>query len=351
MTAGPPGGRTGGARVGRLARFGVWLGKNVDGFVALLLAAGVGVVGLLDDQIGKAFRDQVIESGTLLVLALLTTAILRDRWRQEPVETAIRDNLTSTAALPDRLERLEGTVSGAERALADLSVVRMLNGPEEIARAHAEAREETDRWIFKGGTGTYLRAVTLPECVAAARGQRRALLMRLEIIDPANERVCEAYARFRRSMPRDHDGGGETWTPERTRKEAFATVLASCWHHQRFGLLEIHIGLSATMTTFRWDLSASSLIITGEDPRRGLLARRGSFYYDSCTTELMASLEQARRVPVELARSVPLGDEPTIEEVRKLFEALGLPLPRSYTDRDVADLVRKALRPQNPYPR
>ena len=37
----------------RIARFGAWLGKNVDGFIALLLAVGIGVVGLLDESIGK----------------------------------------------------------------------------------------------------------------------------------------------------------------------------------------------------------------------------------------------------------------------------------------------------------
>ena len=126
--------------MGRIARFGAWLGKNADGFIALLLAVGIGVVGLLDDSSPTASkRTSVIESGTLLVLALLATAILRDRWRQEPVETAIRESFTSTAALPGRLERLEGVVDGAGRALQDLSVVHVLNGAEEIAKAHAEA--------------------------------------------------------------------------------------------------------------------------------------------------------------------------------------------------------------------
>ncbi|GAA4231984.1 hypothetical protein GCM10023075_45160 [Streptosporangium album] len=134
--------------MGRMARFG----KNIDGFVALLLAVGVGVVGLLDDTIDKALRDQVIESGTLLVLALLTTAILRDRWRQEPAEKAMRESFARAVTLPERPERLENVVSGAGRALQDLSIVNVLNGPEEIAGAHAEARADTDRWIFKGGT-------------------------------------------------------------------------------------------------------------------------------------------------------------------------------------------------------
>ncbi|GAA5052329.1 hypothetical protein HNP84_001517 [Thermocatellispora tengchongensis] len=337
-----------------MRRLGSWLGDNADGAIALVLAAAVGVIGMLPDgALSDDLRDQFISSGTLLVLALLTTAILRDRWRQEPMEDAIRETFTATSGtlsvLPDRIERLEGVVAEAQRALADMSVLHVLNSADETAKAHADARRDTDRWIFKGGTGTYLRAVTLPECVAAARRDRRALLMRLEILDPTNEEACGAYASFRRSMSQDPDGTGEVWTAERTRKEAYATILAACWHQQRFGLLDITVGLSATMTTFRWDQSASSLIITGEDPRRALLARRGSFYYEWCSTELRASLDQARRVPIELARPLPLGDEPTIEEARKLFETLGVPLPRAFGERDVADIIRKALRAKNPY--
>ncbi|MFC7643363.1 hypothetical protein ACFQX6_22920 [Streptosporangium lutulentum] len=44
--------------MGRIARFGAWLGKNVDGFIALLLAVGVGVVGLVDDQIDEALKNR-----------------------------------------------------------------------------------------------------------------------------------------------------------------------------------------------------------------------------------------------------------------------------------------------------
>ncbi|MEZ0071761.1 hypothetical protein [Planotetraspora sp. GP83] len=92
----------------------------------------------------------------------------------------------------------------------------------------------------------------------------------------------EAYAHYRRSLSDRPDGRGELWTTERARKESFATVLATFWYRQRYGLLDIGVGLSATMTTFRWDLSSHAVIITVEDPNRALTALSGTFYYESC---------------------------------------------------------------------
>jgi hypothetical protein len=335
--------------MGRMARFGAWTVKNADGVIALILAVVFAVVGVIVDF-------DFVQDATLLVLALVATALLRDRWRQEPMEEVIQESFRTTsgalAELPAglrRLEQLETLVARTRQSLDDMSVVRVLNSSEEIAQAHADARRGTDRWMFKGGTGTYLRAVTLPECVGAARRERRALLMRLEIIDPTVEKVCADYARFRRSMSDAPDATGEIWTTDRARKESFATILAACWYRQRFGLLDIDIGLSATMTTFRWDLSASAVIVTGDNQHRAMIGDRGGFYYDGCSTELLTSLEQARRVPLEAARDVPLSDEPTVDEARRLFSTLGLALPGSYGDRDVVEIIRKAIRPKNPY--
>lgn len=334
-----------------MMRLAAWLAKNTDAALALLLALVVGALGLL-----PGVGDEVLGSATLLILGLLATSILRDRWRRGPVEAEVRDSLRGTervlAGLPDRLDRidrLEEIVGNTGRALQESSTVRVLTGAE-VGQVLAEARRHTDRWIFKGGTGTYIRAVTLPECVTAARRDKRTLLVRLEIIDPTSEEVCATYARFRRQLSDQPDGTGEIWTPERTRKESFATILAACWYDQRIGLLDIDIGLSATMTTFRWDLSSQCVVITQEDPRApAMMVDRGRFYYDWCSTELRHSLDQARRVPIEQSRAAPLGDEPTVEEARRLFDVLGLSLPRSFTDRDVAEIIRKALRAKNPY--
>ncbi|WP_246609512.1 hypothetical protein [Nonomuraea rhizosphaerae] len=337
-----------------LKRFAPWAAQNADGAIALGLAIVVGVLGIMPDEIfgrnGSEVQGQLVSAATLVILALVATALLRDRARQTPMEETITSG--ALAQLPVRLARLEDIeklVSGTRRALDSLQLVRVLVSRQEIAQALADARKDTTRWSFKGGTGTYMRAVTLPECVAAARKIKRHLTVRIEVIDPSNLEVCETYAHYRRSLSDTPDGTGETWTVDRVRKESYATILAAFWHRQRYGLLDIGVGLSSTMTTFRWDVSATRLIMTVEDPNRAMTALADTFYYENCDTELRLSFEQARLVPLEMYKKVPLSDEPTVEEVQELFARISVPLPRSYDDRDVVDIARKALRAVDPY--
>ncbi|MER6947752.1 hypothetical protein ABT294_27335 [Nonomuraea sp. NPDC000554] len=335
-------------------RLASWAAQNADGAIALGLAIVVGVLGVIPDDVfgknGVDIQRQLVSSSTLVILALVATALLRDRVRQAPVEETITSG--ALADLPvrlARLEQIETLVTGTRRALDSLQLVRVLGSRQEIAQAHADARKDTTRWSFKGGTGTYLRAVTLPECVAAARRDKRHLTVRIEVIDPSDVEVCETYAHYRRSLSDAPDGTGETWTTDRARKESYATILAAFWHRQRYGLLDIGVGLSSTMTTFRWDLSSTRLIMTVEDPNRAMTALADTFYYENCDTELRLSFEQARRVPLETYKRVPLSDEPTVEEVQELFERIGVPLPKSYDLRDIVDIARKALRARDPY--
>lgn len=334
-----------------LKRAAPWAARNADGAIALGLAIVVGVLGIMPDKIvDDALKVQLVSAATLVILALVATALLRDRARQAPVEEAITSGALSE--LPRRLARLEEieTLAHSTRlALDALHLVRVLASSQEIAQSHAEARRDTTRWSFKGGTGTYMRAVTLPACVAAARKDKRHLTVRIEVIDPGDPEVCETYAHYRRSLSDAPDGTGETWTTDRARKESYATILAAFWHRQRYGLLDIEVGLSSTMTTFRWDLSSSRLIMTVEDPNMAMTALAGTFYYENSDTELRLSFEQARRVPLEMYKRVPLGDEPTIEEVQELFDGIGVPLPKTYNGRDVVDIARKALRALDPY--
>jgi hypothetical protein len=339
--------------MGALKRVAPWAVQNADVAIALLLAVVVGVLGILPEDMygpdGAKVQTQLVSAATLVILALVATALLRDRARQAPMEAATTDVLGRLPARLERLEQIESMVVSTRKALDSLQLVRVLGSSHEIAQAHAEAREGTTRWSFKGGTGTYLRAVTLPACVAAGRRDKRHLTVRIEVIDPSDPDLCEAYAHYRRSLSDVPDGTGEHWTTDRVRKESYATILAAFWHRQRYGLLDIGVGLSPVMTTFRWDLSSSRLIMTVEDPNRAMTALAGTFYYENCDTELRLSFEQARRVPLERYRDVPLGDEPTIEEVQDLFARIDMPLPKAYDGRDVVDIARKALRAVDPY--
>jgi hypothetical protein len=301
-----------------MAPFIKWLRRNADGVLALLIAATVGVLAMLDVFGTNVLGADTINAAILLVLALLAATLLKDR-------------------------------QSATKALTDTTTARQLRGAE-VGQELQEACRQTDQWIFKGGTGTYLRAVTLKECVENARREKRPLRMQLEIIDPADETLCKAYTQFRSSLTPGPDGTGEPWTVERTRKEAFATVLAACWYRQHFAFLTIDVGLSSIMTTFRWDLSSRCLIMTQEDPAGpSLMFDKDKPYYRAYSRELMASFKQARPVLVDKAKDLTLSEEPTIAETRKLFSALNLDLPRSYNDDDVSEIIAKAIRAKNPY--
>jgi len=316
-----------------------WAGHNIDGVVALLVAVVISTLEVVGN-----LPAGTVNSAVLLVLGFLAVTLLRDRVRGDEANAAVNGHLRRAGDLTERVLALTDRVGAVERTLQDTTMVRALSGPE-VAVALAEGRSNTDRWIFRGGTGTYIRAVTLRDCVANARRDRRALLVRLEIIDPTNEDVCASYSSFRRSLSTDQS----TWTVERTQRESYATVVAACWYRQRYELLDIEVGLSQVMPTLRWDLSARHLIVTNESRGPALMVRAGRLLYDYMHTELRKSFEQARRVPLERARQVPLGTQPTLDQVRRLFTMLDMPLPSSFTDDDVADIVDRALHADNPY--
>jgi hypothetical protein len=331
-----------------MARLLTWLNKYGDSALALFLAIGVGILTLAD-----IVGPNDVSGAILLTLALVATSALRNRAREEEMDSQLHSVLQSTeqmlTKLPARLDEIESTVEGTRRALTESSFVRVLHGAE-VGLALEEARRNTDRWTFKGGTGTFLRAVTIPQCVEIARRKKHTLHMQIGIIDPSDEKLCAAYAQFRRSLSDQPDAIGEVWTVDRVRKEAYATVLAACWYQQHFTFVTIEVGLSSVLTTFRWDMTPHRLIITQEDPQfPAMMLEPGKYYYEIYSRELMASLRQCRQVPMNRLDHIGLSDEPTVDETRKLFAELELPLPRAFADRNVAEIVSKAIQAKNPY--
>lgn len=293
-----------------MKRIGRWLRANAEPTLALAIAIVFGALGVLD-VLGP--DSSIVNAAVLLTLALLAATLLRDR-------------------------------ASVDQALTAMSTVRSASGPE-LSQAYAEARRDTDRWIFKGGTGGSLRASTLPRCVEIARQEGRPLRVQLEILDLTDEALCAEYARFRSTpVPGEAPRDGE-WTRERVRKEVYATILAACLHRQKFGnFLTVEIGLSRVVSTFRWDLTTSCVIMTQEDsPSSSLIFDNGRAHYRAFDRELVASFNQARRVHVDRADTLRIGETPTTEEVRRLFAALALDLPSSFGERDITEIVRKAV--------
>ncbi|MBE1591873.1 hypothetical protein ACFPOI_15100 [Nonomuraea angiospora] len=302
--------------------------SNVDLGIVLLVAAAVSVLDLLD-VLKDGQSDQLI----LPVLALLAFVWIRDRNRQ--------------ARVADQLDAVARTTDGMWRLLASGDSVKSLNGAA-ITRLLEEARAGSDMWLFKGGTGTFIRAVTLPECVERAKRKRSKLRFLLELLDPTDEPLCAEYTQLHRSLA--DDGAEEKgWTSLGTRKDVYSTILAACWYRQHNSqLLELRIGLSRTISLFRCDLTKHNLVITQRGPEfPGLAIPQNSPHYNPWSIELHNSLDQTKLLDV--AKAPQLSARPTVDETRQLFERLGIPLTEEFRDSDVADIARGALNRIDPY--
>lgn len=262
----------------------------------------------------------------------------RLRRSQPQALTALTDDLefrSLIAAFGDR----EGLADRLrEASAAPLVPAGRIDSPT-IEDMLAEARLMGERWQCRTGTGWYFRAMTLPECVSAARRERRHLMMQLEILDPLNVDVCEMYARWRGELP----GADESlWTGDFVRRGCYASIVAVFWFRQRYGLLDISVGLSDTMTPVHLDLSSRHAFVSAPDGAS--VEPIGTDLYNRYALDMGVSFDQARKVPMEEFPAVQLSDEPTVGEVRRLLKAVGTPLPKDHTDRDAADIIRLALR-------
>jgi hypothetical protein len=312
-----------------------WLAENADAVVALTLAVFVSILGLLG-----VVQNNIVSNAIVLTLATLAFVMLRDRNRQAVVARQIQGSIVRANA-----ELLELFAKFQQR-----STIKILVG-SEISRELAASRSVTDQLTFKGATGTFTRAVALPECIDAARRDRKGLRARIEIFDPGNEKLLASYAELYRSFAEEAGAPENDWTVDGTRREILATILAACWQKERFRLLlDIEVFLSSTMTTFRWDLTHGCLIITQRGPQfPAMLIERNDIYYTCWSTELHASMQLAKRLPIENAFGIPLGAKPAVPAVRELFSRLGIHIPDEYGDDDINEVINKALHDKNPY--
>ena len=334
-----------------MTRFTQWLGDNLDALLALVGALVIAILSVFD--IGNLVGNEVVQNSTLAVLALLSGVLLRDRFQQAKTRDELAGELTTVAEavdrVPARVEQLiadEPVLQDLRATLQETTLIRVVSGSRR-RQLVAEAIRSTDRWVFRGGTGAAMICATLPDCVAHARRESRPLHVRIEVFTPLDAAVCENYARFAQSLPAD--AGGGVWTADRARREVYATVLSTCWHRQRYSLLNVEIGLAPMATTLQWEITSQWALLASTEPEvPALLAQRGSPFYDRWAADLQRGLDQAQRLPLEAARNHRLADEPSIEDTRRLFTLLGLPLPGSWDERAVSEVIALAVRPGSP---
>jgi hypothetical protein len=309
--------------------------EGADSLLALLVALVFAVLGPLGLVSQAAINGSIL--GTLAVIAII---MLRDRGNAKSLSQKTRDELRGLVT---------ETRDEVRRLAADSATVQILRGTE-VQEAHAKARAKTDHWYFKGGTGTYLRAVTLKECL---QDRRRPMAFRIEIIDPRDVEACRRYDNFRLTRSSGTNRAGDSWRAGQARLESYATVFAACWYNQHSDFVTIRVGLTRTASTFRYDMSSNHLIITRDDPELPAeLIPQQAPLFSAYDRELKASFDQAEHVDVErVPHKVSLSEDPGPGEVKTLLEALGLiPPEQPLSDDEAAVILEKALQARNPYP-
>ena len=292
----------------------VFIERQWDTLLALISAAVLSVLSAIGVVTGDA-----VSGSALAVLAIVSVALVKDRESRE-------DLLSQTAALNGRLA---GNDAVCEIPVAEIGFEILLG------------TADTTFWRFKGGTGTYMRAETLPRLSAGAPTEREVWI---EILDPTDPVVCRTYADYRRRAIADRSVVPlEEWTLHRVRTESFASIIAAAWFSQHRNL-RIHVGLTSKMSVFRHDMSSRSLVITNEDPASNALkVPAGVPLYYRYNEELIRSYEQSRQLDMSAVPDLP-GNQLGADTVRRILGALDLMSDDTALDDTVlAHLGNKAI--------
>lgn len=215
--------------------------------------------------------------------------------------------------------------------------------PADISGLLTSAAVSTDKWWFRGGTGRYLRAMTLPELSNRAQHSSSTRELNVQLIDPANLSACHEYASYRASL-RSAKENASQWTRDQVRTEIYATILSIFVTAKENSLLQIKLTLLASFTSFRLDLSSDYVVITKEDRLApGVRCDYGTFFYQAYQDDLRLTARQGRSIPVTVEP-----DLATIQSVRTLFDRLGIS-GEDLPDSMLESALESAQQPRNPY--
>lgn len=161
--------------------------------------------------------------------------------------------------------------------------------PHDINKYHLQSRADTKEWWYNGGSGRYTRDVTLPYLAESCKSENRTINVRIQILDPNNEDLCQIYADYRNNLSSVHTH----ITTSEVRCDLLATIFAACFWKMKQPLLNIEIYLKNHFSLFRTEFSDNMVLVTREDPRDpGIVYQRGTFFYQAYYNDLVQGSKQ-----------------------------------------------------------
>jgi hypothetical protein len=197
----------------------------------------------------------------------------------------------------------------------------------DIEAALEQATQHTRKWRVRARTANYFARMTLPALTKEALRSGRSINVRVQMLDPENPTLMAGYARFKSN----HRGAAARWTPDKVRREIYATMLQLALHRHEAPRLEIEVGLSPALWVISLDASDDIAMITGQN--RGdtaIVFRAGSQFYESYCDDFDASFSECRRLQVPAVETLTPSLDPSdlsasqFDELRTFFQEVGL---------------------------
>lgn len=261
---------------------------NIEQAIILMTTTVIAILSLLD----IVHSTSILIAATLAVLSIMAFAHLRENITRDESEQEITE-------IPGKLA---------------------------MELAFEDALTNATSWDFRGCTGSFLRAETLPRISRNANTRAVTnIKMTVQILDPDNAKCCREYAAYRRMLAERRGEDGKLWTSTRVQHQCLASLIAATWYHQR-GNLEIELGLLDKYSPLRLDASDQVMLITNEDPGFPVLfiRERRRIYY-AFASDLRVSMKSSRKIDLEKAPALPLEkDDISSRKLIACTRALGI---------------------------
>lgn len=215
----------------------------------------------------------------------------------------------------------------------------------ELPAVFDAAFPTTPFWSYRGGCGRYLRTVSIPKMAMYARKMSHTRDMTAVILDPRDEDLCKAYARYRSST--QSAGVDEPWTLERVRQEVYATIVSTIDVSHQEPQIVMNLWLSPMFSSFRIDMCSQYAIITKEDRLApAIRADVGTYLYDAYRDEI--SLVAKQSTSVNFPKDGGALGTFSAEVVKNVLASTDLGFA-TLNDDDYNEISRLLKQPRNPY--
>lgn len=250
--------------------------KQVGRFFLWILSTGlpllIGVLGvsaLTVDLFGPiglpdGYGDEVLLAGASVVLLAYFAQNQRQASHDETHGRLLRGVETVLERVEDRLDSVRQVPASDIRGLLEANV------------------EGASEYLFRGGSGRWLRKFTMP---ALSKATDRDVRITIELLDPRDKDLCDAYARYRATaLPRGHLRDKED--SRLIQRDILGSIYAAAWYSAR-RRIQANVILLRSFSPLRYDVSSEGLMVTvAEMTEPGLFAARGTWLHKSIVDEL-----------------------------------------------------------------